>query len=201
MVGAYAFISLLSIVLQKSGRLVHFVGAEHYHDLGKWVFAFTFFWAYTAFSQFMLIWYANLPEETVFYKYRLFTDWQPVTIALLVGFFIFPFVFLMSRWTKRILPVFALFCLWQLAFHWLDLYWNVMPNINWGMAEHAGKAFVAGPLSGGLEPHTIGASAVDLTTWMAMIGVLIAGVGLSLKGNLVPVKDPRLGQCLAHENY
>ena len=65
--------------LQRNGRLVHSITEEHYHDIGKWMFAFTFFWAYTAFSQFMLQWYGNMPEETVWYKYRMFGEWQWVS--------------------------------------------------------------------------------------------------------------------------
>ena len=63
-VGAFAALALIVLGIQRSGRLTHSVTAEHYHDIGKWMFAFTFFWAYTAFSQFMLQWYGNMPEET-----------------------------------------------------------------------------------------------------------------------------------------
>ncbi len=58
---------------------------EHYHDLGKWLFALVVFWAYIAFSQYMLIWYANLPEETIWFKHRLEGNWAWVSAALLVG--------------------------------------------------------------------------------------------------------------------
>ena len=80
----------------------------------------------------MLQWYGNMPEETVWYKYRMFGEWQWVSIAILVGYWAFPFVFLMSRWTKRIVPSLVFFAVWQLAFHWLDLYWNVMPQLRLG---------------------------------------------------------------------
>jgi hypothetical protein len=215
MIGAYAFVALLGMAIQRTGRLTHSVTTEHYHDLGKWIFAFVFFWAYTAFSQFMLIWYANIPEETVWYKYRMFSDWQWVSIAVGVGQWAFPFVFLLSRWTKRILPSLAAFAVWVLGFHWLDLYWNVMPNINWGAhATVDGNPAIlvtsdlstkvdhwTGPLTGNPADHAIGFSPVDVTTWLALIGVLIAGVGMSLKGNLIPVKDPQLPNSLGFENY
>ncbi len=64
---------------------------EHYHDLGKWMFALTVFWAYIAFSQYLLIWYANIPEETIFYKHRFAGTWGWVSGLLLVGRFIIPF--------------------------------------------------------------------------------------------------------------
>jgi hypothetical protein len=198
-VGAFAALALIVLWIQRSGRLVHSIHEEHYHDIGKWMFAFTFFWAYTAFSQFMLQWYGNLPEETIWYKYRMFGEWQWVSIAILVGFWAFPFVFLMSRWTKRIVPSLVFFAVWQLAFHWLDLYWNVMPNYDWETTYHGTDVLVQGPLMGPISHHHVGLTAVDVTVWLAMIGVLLVGIGKNLTGNLIPVKDPTLPQSLGHE--
>ncbi len=199
-VGAFAAFALLTLAIQRTGRLTRSVNPEHYHDMGKWMFSFTFFWAYTAFSQFMLQWYGNMPEETVFYKYRMFGEWQWVSIAVLVGFFAFPFVFLMSRWTKRIVPALVFFSVWQLVFHWLDLYWNVMPNYDWGTQFHEDTKLVLGPLTGNTAFHHVAFSAVDITVWIGLIGVFLIGVGRNLTGNLIPVKDPTLGLSLAHEN-
>jgi len=192
-VGGMAALGLLVLGIQRSGRLVHSITPEHYHDIGKWMFAFTFFWAYTAFSQFMLQWYGNMPEETVWYKYRLFGEWQWVSIAMLVGFWAFPFVFLMSRWTKRIVPSLVFFCVWQLVFHWLDIYWNVMPQYDWQTSFH-GDA-----LMGSTAFHHVGFTPLDVTVWIALVGLLLAGIGRNLKGNLIPTKDPTLGLSLSHE--
>jgi hypothetical protein len=196
---------LFALILQRTGRLTRAITTEHYHDLGKWLFAWTFFWAYTAFSQFMLIWYANLPEETVFYKYRMFSEWQWVSIAVSVGHFAFPFVFLLSRWTKRIAPSLTFFAVWQLVFHWVDLYWNVMPNYQWGEATvtvdgQAVKA-LSGPLMGDPSTYTVGFAPVDITMWFCMIGVFLFAVGRNLRGNLIPIKDPNLPSSLSFENY
>jgi hypothetical protein len=199
-VGGFAALALMVLGIQRTGRLTHSINPEHYHDIGKWMFAFTFFWAYTAFSQFMLQWYGNMPEETVWYKYRLFGEWQWVSVAMLVGFWAFPFVFLMSRWTKRIVPSLVLFAVWQLVFHWLDLYWNVMPSYDWLPAAHGAEQIVAGPLTGNTAYHHVGFSALDITVWIGLIGVLLFGFGRNLQGNLIPVKDPTLGLSLAHEN-
>ncbi len=199
-VGGFAALALVVLSIQRTGRLTHSINPEHYHDIGKWMFAFTFFWAYTAFSQFMLQWYGNLPEETVWYKYRLFGEWQWVSIAMLVGFFAFPFVFLMSRWTKRIVPSLVFFAVWQLVFHWLDLYWNIMPSYDWKRTLHDGALIVTGPLAGNTAVHHVGFSALDITVWIGLIGVLLAGFGRGLHGNLIPIKDPTLGLSLAHEN-
>jgi hypothetical protein len=199
-VGGFAALGLLVLGIQRTGRLTHSVSPEHYHDIGKWMFAMTFFWAYTAFSQFMLQWYGNLPEETVWYKYRLFGEWQWVSIAMLVGFFAFPFVFLMSRWTKRIVPSLVFFAVWQLVFHWLDLYWNAMPSYDWVVQQHGAAQIVVGPLTGNTAYHHVGFSPIDITVWLGLIGVLLFGIGRNLRGNLIPVKDPTLGLSLAHEN-
>lgn len=199
-VGGFAALGLLVLAIQRTGRLTHSVNPEHYHDIGKWMFAFTFFWAYTAFSQFMLQWYGNMPEETVWYKYRLFGEWQWVSIAMLVGFWAFPFVFLMSRWTKRIVPSLVFFAVWQLVFHWLDLYWNVMPSFDWTEVTHGTTAVSTGPLTGNIAYHHVGFSPLDITVWLALIGVLLFGIGRNLRGNLIPIKDPTLGLSLAHEN-
>ena len=190
-VGGFAALALIVLWIQRSGRLVTAINEEHYHDIGKWIFSFTFFWAYTAFSQFMLQWYGNMPDETVWYKYRMFGEWQWVSIAILVGYWAFPFVILMSRWTKRIVPALVFFSVWQLVFHWLDLYWNAMPQYDWTASQ--------GPLSGPILTHHVGFSPIDVTVWIALIGVFLIGVGRSLTGNLIPIKDPTLPLSLAHE--
>jgi len=199
-IGGFSALALMVLGIQRTGRLTLSISAEHYHDIGKWIFAFTFFWAYTAFAQFMLQWYGNMPEETVWYKYRLFGEWQWVSIAMLVGFWAFPFVFLISRWTKRIVPSLVFFAVWQLVFHWLDLYWNVMPQYDWLAIPGEGKAFNAGPLMGNTALHHVGFSPVDVTVWFALVGLLLAGIGRQLKGNLIPIKDPTLSLSLSHEN-
>ncbi len=197
-VGGFAALALMVLAIQRTGRLTRSIGPDHYHDIGKWMFAFTFFWAYTAFSQFMLQWYGNMPEETHWYKYRLFGEWQWVSIAMLVGFWAFPFVFLLSRWTKRIVPSLVFFAVWQLVFHWLDLYWNVMPSYDWLEVAQGGATINAGPLNGNIAYHHVGFSPVDITVWIGLIGFLLIGIGRNLKGNLIPTKDPTLPLSLSH---
>ncbi len=197
MIGTYAFLGLLTRAIQKSGRLTRSITVEHYQDVGKFLFGFTFFWAYTAFSQFMLIWYANIPEEIVFYRYRMFGDWQYLSIAVLVLHWAVPYVLLMSRWTKRILPIFMALCAWQLFFHYIDIYWNVMPNMTW-LPEHG---HLGGPLTGDPQLHKFTFSAVDLLCLLGMLALFIGAIGRNMKGNLLPVKDPHLSASLAFENY
>jgi len=181
-ISIFAVLSIFSYILRKSGRLGHSITVEHYHDLGKLLFAFVFFWAYIAFSQFMLIWYANIPEETFFFEFRWHTDWQPVTIALLAVHFVVPFPLLMSRNSKRTLPLLMFFSVWMLVAHWLDLYWLVLPNFDW--FDH-GRAF-----------HPM-----DVMATLGMVGLFMASTANALKKvNLLPVKDPTLSDSLKFEN-
>ena len=198
MLATYCTLALLARVLQQFGKLTHSVTTEHYHDIGKYMFGWTFFWIYTAFSQFMLQWYGNMPEETVFYNYRMFNEWKWVSLAVLLGQWAFPYLCLVTRWTKRILPLLMFFAVWQLVFHWVDLYWNIMPNLHWE-ADQAGH--LMGPLFGDPEHNKVGFHAVDVTVWLAMIGLFVAGIGRVMKGNLLPIKDPKLGESIAFENY
>ena len=98
------FIALLSVVvaaMRGAGLLDTVISAEHLHDVGKFLFAFTAFWAYIAFSQFFLMWYANLPEETIWYKARMEGSWLQVSLFLMAGHFGAPFFYLMGRTVKR----------------------------------------------------------------------------------------------------
>lgn len=198
MIATYCTLALLARVLQQFGKLQHSVTIEHYHDIGKYMFGWTFFWIYTAFSQFMLQWYGNMPEETVFYNYRMFSEWKWVSLAVLLGQWAFPYLCLVTRWTKRILPLLMFFAVWQLVFHWVDLYWNIMPNYHWE-ADKAGH--LMGPLFGEPQNNKVGFHAMDVTLLLAMVGLFIAGIGKTMKGNLMPIKDPKLPEALGFENY
>jgi hypothetical protein len=169
------------LLLQRAGYLRHVVSVEHYHDLGKLTFAFVFFWAYIAFSQFMLIWYANLPETTNWYYHRMFTSWRYLSIALLIGHFAFPFLFLLSRHTKRRLQVLAAFCCWLLFMQFCDMFWLVMP-------QYYKVGFTFHP--------------IDVTALLGVGGLFVAMVARTAgKVNLVPTRDPRLGHSVNFENY
>jgi len=178
--GVFAVLALASMALQRSGRLVHSITVEHYHDMGKLLFAFVFFWGYIAFSQFMLIWYADIPEETEWYRLRMFTPWAKVSILLIFGHFFFPFIMLLTRETKRRLPVLAFFCLWMLAMHYLDLFWIVMPE----MTEKAGLALM------------------DVTLFLGVGGIFVAAAARVAKdAHLIPIKEPTLSASLGFQNY
>ena len=196
----HSFLAVYVIGLRKTGMLNGVVTTEHDHDIGKMMFAFTVFWTYIAFSQFMLIWYANIPEETGWYAYRLGKDWGTFTQALALSHFLIPFFYLMSRHIKR--NPFTLFigAIWLLAVHVVDLYWLIMPTI------YHNLAYVPG------SHHTVkAAKAIHFEVshllplvccLVGMGGLFIAGVALRAKQSaLIPRKDPRLAESLAHENF
>lgn len=175
----HATLPLAGMWLQSHGRLKKSVTVEHYHDLGKMLFAFTIFWAYIGFSQFMLIWYANVPEETYWYKHRITGAWGTWAWALVFLHFVIPFFFLLSRHIKRNKKTLAIGALWMLAMVYIDMYWFVMPALD-------------------EQPNV---SAIDLFCLVGLVSALVAGIARRAQGvNLIPTKDPRLARSLAFEN-
>ena len=179
-VGFIALLSVLTVAMRGAGLLDAVVTDEHLQDLGKFLFAFMAFWAYIAFSQFLLIWYANLPEETIWFRARLTGSWKTVSIFLMVGHFGIPFFYLMMRAVKRRGSTLALGGVWLLVMHFVDLYWQVMPS---------------------LHPDGLRISALDVAAFVAVGGCFVAAVGwLMRRQALVPLRDPRLAESLAFEN-
>ena len=123
-----ALMLLLVSYLRSIGYLQKVVTMEHYHLMGKLLFAFTVFWAYIAFSQYFLIWYANIPEETRFYFIRNTEGWRWVSIFIVIGHFVGPFVLLLSQPRKKNPKLICAIAIWVILMHLLDLYWNVNPE-------------------------------------------------------------------------
>jgi len=143
-ISAMIAFNLLAIHLKSRGQL-EFVNPSHMHDLGKWMFAISFLWTYLWFSQFMLIWYSNIPEEVVYYMQR----WEQYRglfwITMLVNF-VFPMLVLMSRDSKRNKSYVFFVGLLTLFFHWTDTFLLVMPGTvgnNWGIGFIEIGMFVA----------------------------------------------------------
>jgi hypothetical protein len=140
--------------------------------LGKFLFAFIIFWGYIGFSQYFLIWYANIPEETIWYLHRWEGSWKIVTMGIVFGHFVIPFMALMPRFVKRNLSALTFFAVWILVMHWIDIFWLVMPSLN-----HHGAHF----------------SWMDLTTTLGIGGIFFwYFLQKFYKHALVPVGDPRL---------
>jgi len=195
----FSFLILCCVRLQKSGHLVGCINANHYQDLGKLLFAFGMvFWAYIGFSQYMLIWYANIPEETGWFLARQLGDWKWLSAALLFGHFVVPFVGLISRWPKRNPRILAAFAVWMLAMAWLDTYWLVMPHVPADLASFSTYAEVAEKYAG---ETTHLSSPINYLVLVGMLGVFVAMTIRTLRANpLVCERDPRLAQSLRFEN-
>ncbi len=182
MMSCIALIIVILGLLRMQGKLEGVVTAEHFHDLGKLLFAFTVFWAYVTFCQYFLIWYSNIPEETSFYNLRAHGGYEKLGIILCFGHFIIPFVILLFRGVKRNYKLLMLVALWQLAMHAVDLLYMVRPIVH---DTHFGEHIWLDIL-GLLGPLCI------------FLGFVAWRVGTA---PLVPLKDPRLHEALAHKNY
>lgn len=126
-----AFLSFLVLVLAYQRRndvLKKEVTVEHLHDIGKITFGFIIFWAYMAFSQYFLIWYANLPEENYWFLYRWDNSWEFFSLLLIFGHFVFPFIALITRATKRMFGWMVFMSVWILLMRFVDLYWLALPT-------------------------------------------------------------------------
>ena len=179
-ISIFALLSLFGLVLRKNGRLKHSISVEHYHDLGKLLFGFIVFWAYIAFSQYMLIWYGNLPEETEWFLKRQTGEWTTVSLILIFGHFVVPFLLLVSRKIKRRPLLLALTGGYVAIMCWIDIFWLVIPEFSPGVARF------------GL---------LDVLCFLGMNGVFSAAVLFRLsRHSVIAEKDPRLEESLAFEN-
>ncbi len=133
-----AAITLTVISLKKAGYLP-WINENHIHDLGKFVFAFSIFWTYIWFAQFLLIYYANIPEETVYFYKRWEGNYWNLFLLNLVINFLSPVLILMTRDNKRKLNVMMFVCILILCGHWLDYYMMIMPGT---LAAEAGFNFI-----------------------------------------------------------
>jgi hypothetical protein len=128
-VSGLAFITFVIIILKEQGYL-SIVTSNHLHDLGKFIFGFSIFWMYLWFSQFLLIYYANIPEETVYFVQRLTSpNYSPIFHINLFVNFAFPFLALMSRDSKRQMSILKIVTVIVILGHWLDFYLMVTPGV------------------------------------------------------------------------
>ena len=149
---------------------------DSFYSLGALLFAFINFWAYIAFSQFLLIWYANLPEETIWFVSRWKNGWEYVSILLIVVHFAVPYFALLTQDSKMDLKRLKLMAIWILFAHLLDLYWLVMPSYS--------------------ESVTLGW--MEFAFPMLLVGLVLVVFAFKVKGNnIVPVGDPKLERGLS----
>jgi hypothetical protein len=146
----------LFVIYLKNNDYLEYVNDEHLHDLGKFMFAFSIFWTYLWYSQFMLIWYANIPEETIYFKPRSQGPYKVIFFLNLIANFVLPFLLLMRRGSKRNYTTIALVALLIIVGHWIDFYQMVMPG---ALGEHYSLSwfeFGIMALYAGLIMHFVG---------------------------------------------
>jgi len=124
-----AILTLAIILLYEKGYFGNILRKDHFYNLGALLFAFVNFWAYIAFSQFLLIWYANLPEETFWMIHRWQKGWEIFSFILIFGHFLIPYFSLLSQQSKSNLNRLKFMSIWIIIMHYIDLYWLVMPSL------------------------------------------------------------------------
>ena len=170
---------LLLIYLNHKGILTKdLVNENHWHDLGKFLLGLVIFWAYIAFSQYMLVWYANLPEEAIYYLHRSAGDWKWLSLSLIVFNFIVPFLFLLPRWVKRDSTALVIVSVLVLITQYFDIYWMTYPQ---------------------LDPHHIVFSWMEVGLLLGFIGLFCFSLFYFLsKYPVVALKDPWQKESLSH---
>jgi len=176
----FSVVTLVCLAFRRAGILKNSITKEHYHDLGKWLLCMTAFYTYVAFAQYFLIWYSNIPEETVWYRHRMVGAWLPISLAMPFLRFLIPFPILLCRPAKRSLKVIGLMAAYSLIVEYIDLYWIVMPTY-----------YKTGP-----QPHWL-----DLATIVTTVSICgLVFWSRFRKHKMVPVGDLRFEQSLHFEN-
>lgn len=171
-----AAVTFFMVWLNEKGYLGNKIVKDHYYSFGALLFGFINFWAYIAFSQFMLIWYANLPEETFWFLDRWNGSWQYFSVAFIFIHFVIPYFGLLSQPSKMDPKRLKLMSLWILFAHYVDIYWLTMPTFS-------KEGFVFGWMELGFP--------------LLIVGIIMIVFGLKTKKeNLVPIGDPKLNRGL-----
>ena len=175
-VAILAFLIILANYLRKNIVLENAILQSHFADLGKLFFGFLVFWAYIGGAQYFFIWYANIPEETIWFLHRWEGSWKTVSVLLIFGHFLIPFVSLVFYNTKRSRKILLFFAIWILIFHYIDMYWLVGPTLHHGSAHF---------------------SWLDIVTFFGIGGIFIYLFWNSYTAKaLVPVNGPNLDASL-----
>jgi hypothetical protein len=189
--GFDAFLGALIVLLYLSHHDVHGFGVlvrvDHFHNVGKLLLAFVAFWAYMAFSQYMLIWVAGLPEEIPWVLVRTRGPWKPVFTFLCLGHFVLPFFALLSRDLKRHPGALVVAAIWMMFMHLVDLCWLILPA-----AEQTGLG--KNWTQAGLNVHW-----TLLTAFVGVGGLTLAAGAFRARGRYaVPIRDPYLSDSLEY---
>lgn len=190
---AFAFAIVITVMLSKTKHLEHVYQPRHFHDHGKLMLAFVMLWAYFSFSQFLIIWSGNLPEEIPWYMRRLFGGWGYVAVLLVIGHFALPFVLLLSRDLKRHGRSLVLVALLVLLMRIVDLFWTIAPSAL-AMPQHGGAGAAH---DGGLS--NVVAYALNFVTPVFIGGIWLWWYARELRQRpLLPLGDEGLENALEH---
>jgi hypothetical protein len=179
-ISAMCLMIIVIVLLSGVEPYVSILQKRHLHDLGKLLFAFNMLWGYFDFSQLLIIWSGNQPEEISFYRTRLYGQWGVVAVIVLLFTFALPFLILLSQHVKRTPKLIARVALWMLVFRLVDLYWMTRPEFT---------------------PHAF-PSWLDIVVPIALIGLWVGFFAMNLKQRpLFPLGDPKLAEALAHHEH
>jgi hypothetical protein len=170
-------VTLIVLILLKRGGALPDLTAHHLHDLARLLFGFSCFWAYIWFSQYMLIWYANMPEETGWFAHRTTGGWEVLFWAIPTLLFAVPFFALLRRDAKRSEAVLLHVSVVVLVGRWIDLFVTIQPAVS--------------------ETPAVGLSEIGAT--ILGVSVVALAIGASLRNaSLVPLRDPYIEESLHH---
>ena len=179
---SFALTIIVLAILQSSGAATDVLRPRHFHDLGKLLLAFVMLWAYLSFSQYLIIWSGNLPEEIPWYVRRTTGSWGYVAIALVVGHFMLPFLLLLSQDLKKRPRMLARVAFFIICMRLLDLIWLVEPNFRPGT---------------GFPIHWL-----DITVPVGLSGIWLFLFARNLRSRaMLPVNDPYFKEAFAHEAH
>jgi hypothetical protein len=179
-ISSMALMIAVTVLLAGSEPFSGVIKKRHLHDLGKWLFTFNMLWAYFSFSQLLIIWSGNQPEEISFYRSRLNGQWGVVAVIVLVFSFAIPFLLLLSKDVKKTASVVSKVAVWMIFMRLVDLYWYTKPEFS----------------------HQAVPTWLDIVVPVALIGLWLGFFAMNLKQRpLLPVGDPNLSEVLAQHEH
>jgi hypothetical protein len=179
-ISAMALMIAVIVLLAGSDPFREIIKKRHLHDLAKLLFAFNMLWAYFAFSQLLIIWSGNQPEEITFYRSRLNGQWGVVAVIVLLFSFAIPFLLLLSRDVKRTASVVSKIAVWMIFMRLVDLYWMTRPEFTLRAVP----------------------TWLDIVVPIALIGLWLGFFAMNLKQRpLLPLGDPNLSEALVQNEH
>jgi len=183
-ISAMSLMIIIVVMCSHAEPFSHFIQKRHLHDLGKLLFAFNMLWAYFGFSQLLIIWAGNQPEEISFYKSRLYGGWGVVAVMVLVLHFFIPFFALLSRDLKRNKALLPKIAMWLIAMRCLDLFWLTQP-------EFSSRVF-----------PSVASAILPFVTILGLGGIWLWFFARQLKQQpLLPLGEPKLAEAIANHEH